>query len=99
MTIDDAELLRRYADEESEAAFAELVRRYINLVYHAALRQLGGDGHRAEDVTQEVFSLLARKARSLRRHQALAGWLHTATRHAARRGLRTERRRARREQE
>lgn len=42
----DTELLRRYVDERSEAAFAELARLHVNLVYFAALRQVGGDAHR-----------------------------------------------------
>ena len=48
----DVELLRAYADEKSEAAFGELVRRQVNLVYSVALRQCGGDAHLAEDVAQ-----------------------------------------------
>ena len=51
---DDAVLLRRYAEEGSEEAFGELVRRHVNLVYSIALRQCGGDVHHAEDVTQRV---------------------------------------------
>ena len=46
---DDASLLRAYADQKSEAAFAELVRRHIDLVYGAALRRTGGDAHAAAD--------------------------------------------------
>ena len=79
----DAELLRRYAKEKSEAAFAELVRLHLNLVYFAALRQVGGDAHRAQDIAQTVFTDLARKAASLTGHATLAGWLHTSTRFAA----------------
>jgi len=41
----DCDLLRRYAETQSEDAFAELVRRYINLVYSAAMRQVNGDSH------------------------------------------------------
>lgn len=96
---DDAELLRRYAEESSEEAFAELVRRHLGLVYHAALRQCGGDAHRAEDVAQSVFASLAWKARRLGRHPALAGWLHTSTRHAAAQAVRGEVRRQDRERE
>jgi RNA polymerase sigma factor (sigma-70 family) len=99
MPTDDAELLRRYAAGGDEAAFAELVRRYLGLVYHAALRQLGGEAHAAEDVAQRVFTLLARKARTLDGHATLAGWLHTTTRFTANEALRTERRRRAREQE
>src|SRR5271169_5586876 len=54
---DDAALLRSYADEGSEAAFAELVRRHVDLVYGAALRRTGGDPHRAADVAQQAISL------------------------------------------
>jgi RNA polymerase sigma factor (sigma-70 family) len=79
----DAELLRRYAEEKSEAAFAELVRLHLNLVYFAALRQVGGDAHRAKDVAQTVFTDLARKAHSLTGRATLTGWLHTSTRFAA----------------
>lgn len=96
---DDAELLRRYARERSEEAFAELVRRHLALVYHAALRQCGGDAHLAEDAAQAVFVDLARKAAALAEHRALAGWLHTAARHAASQAVRTAVRRQAREQE
>jgi RNA polymerase sigma factor (sigma-70 family) len=53
------------------------------LVYFAALRQMSGDGNRAKDVAQIVFSDLARKAPSLTHRATLAGWLHTTTRFAA----------------
>ncbi len=96
---DDAELLRRYAEENSEEAFAEFVRRNLGLVYHAGLRQCGGDVHRAQDVAQTVFTDVARKAGSLARRPALAGWLHTSTRYAAAQAVRGEVRRQRREQE
>lgn len=97
--LTDAELLRRYAEEKSEAAFAELVSRYVDLVYSAAQRLVGGDAHRAGDVAQVVFTTLARKAAALAHHPVLAGWLYTTTRHAAARALRSEMRRRAREQE
>jgi RNA polymerase sigma factor (sigma-70 family) len=97
--LDDQQLLRRYAADGSEAAFAELVASRVNLVYSAALRRVGGDAHLAQDVTQLVFTDLARKAHSLRDGVVLAGWLHRATRFAAAQLLRTERRRQAREQE
>ena len=94
--MNDSELLRRFAAEHADDAFAELVRRRIGLVYSAALRQVGGDAHRAEDIAQEVFIDLARKARSLARHPALIGWLYTSTHFAAAKSNRTEQRRSRR---
>jgi RNA polymerase sigma factor (sigma-70 family) len=89
----DAELLRHYADERSEPAFAEIVQRYVDLVYSAALRQVHGDSHRAKDVAQVVFTTLARKASALVGHPVLAGWLYTATQHAAAKVVRAEWRR------
>ena len=94
---DDAELLRRYATDRSEPAFAELVRRHLGFVYHAALRQCGGDAHRAEDVAQAVFTDLARKAHDLADRPVLAGWLYTSTRFAAAQAVRGEARRQTRE--
>lgn len=94
----DAELLRRYVDENSQAAFTELVERHIKLVYWTAVR-LVGDPHRAKDVTQLVFTSLAQKARPLCHHAVLAGWLHTSTRYAAANLKRSELRRTHHEQE
>ena len=96
---DDAALLRRYAEDRSEAAFAELVRRHLNLVYAVALRQCGGDAHLAQDVAQRVFTDLARKAAALASRPVLSGWLHRATQFAATDVVRAERRRRIREQE
>jgi RNA polymerase sigma factor (sigma-70 family) len=93
----DAELLADYAAHQSERAFAELVQRHLGLVYSAALRQVT-DPHLAEEITQAVFIILARKAGSLakgglRRHVALAGWLCRTAHLAARDALKKERRR------
>ncbi len=93
---DDIEMLRRYAEEGSEEAFRELVRRHIDLVYAAARRTLG-DVHLAQDVAQTVFSDLARKAPVLPRGTVLAGWLYQSARYAAAKVVRSEERRRRRE--
>ncbi len=95
----DAALLRQYAEQRTEEAFAELVRRNIDLVHSAALRQLSGNAASAADVTQAVFTELARHADRLARHPALTGWLYTITHHLATRHIRSETRRQRREQE
>jgi RNA polymerase sigma factor (sigma-70 family) len=97
--IDDAELLRRYVEHHSEPAFSELVQRNAGVVYHGALRRTGGRADLATEVSQYVFTTLARNARSLLDHATLAGWLHTTTRLGAYRLLRAERRRLRRETE
>lgn len=97
--IEDAELLRRYVMARSQAAFAELVRRRVDLVYAVALRQVGGDAHLAEDVTQKVFADLARKAPTLLDRTVLSGWLYRSTQYAASDVVRSERRRRAREQE
>ena len=91
-------LLREYARQNSEAAFAELVCRHINLVYSAALRHVG-IAAQAEEIAQAVFVILARKAASLREDQILDAWLFETTRLTALSFLRGERRRQFREQE
>ena len=92
---DDA-LLAEYAGSRSEAAFAQLVQRYVALVHSATLRQVG-DPHLAEEVTQAVFIILARKAGGLGRKTVLAGWLCRTAHLAARDVLKGERRRQQRE--
>ncbi len=94
----DSQLLARFARSRSEDAFAELVRRHVNLVYSAALRQVGGDTHLAQDVAQTVFTDLARKAPALARRASLTGWLYTSARFAAAKMVRAEHRRHEREE-
>ena len=86
-------------ETHSEDAFADLVSRHLNLVYSAALRQVNGDSHLAQDVSQTVFADLARKAGVLSRRALLSGWLYTSTHFAAAKAVRTENRRRTREQE
>ena len=94
----DSELLATFARTNSEDAFAELVKRHVNLVYSAALRQVNGDDHSAKDVAQTVFADLARKADSLARRHNLTGWLYTSAHFAAAKIIRTESRRRDREE-
>lgn len=94
----DAQLLRTYAESRSDAAFAELVRRYIDLV-HSAARRMVGDAHLAEDVTQATFLALAKNAPQLTERPVLAGWLHRTAQNIAAQTVRTDVRRRAREQE
>jgi len=94
----DSELLRQYVREKSDAAFAALVARHVNMVYSAALRKTGNPAA-AQEITQAVFIILAQKADRLLPHPALSGWLYQTTRLTAANFLRTEIRRTRREQE
>lgn len=94
----DTELLREYQRHKSGAAFATLVERHVKLVYSAALRQVGLVAD-AEEITQLVFIVLARKADALRPDSVLEGWLHETTRLTSLRFLRDKRRRQFREQE
>jgi RNA polymerase sigma factor (sigma-70 family) len=96
---DSHALLFEYAVNGSEAAFKELVDRYLDLVYSTALRQVGGDAHLAQDVAQTVFLHLAKKARKMPKAVMLGGWLHQATCNVAATLRRAERRRQVRERQ
>src|SRR5947207_4417921 len=98
MMMDDMDLVREYARCESEEAFTSLVARHVNLVYSVALRQVR-DAHLAEEVTQVVFILLARKASTLGPGTIIPGWLCRAARYASDNALKIQRRRQQREQE
>jgi RNA polymerase sigma factor (sigma-70 family) len=95
---DDLTLLREFARNNSQTAFAALVERHIHLVYSVALRQVR-DPLLAEEITQAVFIILARKAGSLGDKIVLPAWLCRTARYAASEALRNQRRRQRREQE
>jgi len=98
MTPDDMALLQEYARHNSEEAFATLVSRHINLVYSVSLRQVR-DPHMAEDVTQAVFIILARKKDSLGPKTILSGWLCRTACYVSANALTVQQRRQRREQE
>ena len=80
--MDDAQLLKQYVETGSPVAFQNLVSRHVNFVYGAALRHVH-DRHVAEEVTQAVFIVLARKAATLRHEAVLSSWLLSTCRYAA----------------
>ena len=93
----DRQLLRRFVEHNSQEAFAALTARYLSLVYSVCRRELD-DAETAEDVTQAVFLILARKAPTLRRNVVLSGWLFQTARFAAKNARLQAQRRAAYEQ-
>ncbi len=96
---DSRQLLADYVRNHSEAAFRDLVARYLDLVYSTAVRLVDGDAHRAKDVAQIVFADLAKMARGFAPEVMLGGWLHRHTCFVAANTLRGERRRLLRERQ
>jgi RNA polymerase sigma factor (sigma-70 family) len=96
--MDDARLLLDFTATGSQSAFALIVRRHVDLVYACAQRHVH-DAQLAEDITQAVFLLLARKAHSLRHEAVLAAWLLRATRYASLDAIKLRQRRRKHEME
>jgi RNA polymerase sigma factor (sigma-70 family) len=96
--LDDHQLLAEFARCRSEAAFTELVRRYAGLVYSTAFR-FCNNPHHAEEITQAVFIILARKAETLSPRVVLSGWFYQTARLTAANFVKGEIRRRHREQE
>ena len=82
MSETDWELLQRYAGDHTEDAFAEIVRRPLDLVYSAALRQVRSP-QLAQDVAQSVFTNLAHHVARLRPDTILTAWLYQVARRTA----------------
>src|ERR1041384_2546563 len=97
IAMDDHELLREFVHRRSEDAFSRLVERHLRMVLSTA-RRLLGDDQLAQDVTQNVFTLFAQKARGIKPPQVVGGWLYNTARHVAMHAMRGERRRREREQ-
>src|SRR5687768_4744100 len=87
----DARLLAQAA-RGSREALAAVARRYVAFVYNTAFRQVR-DAHLAEDVTQAVFVILARKVHRIKPGTLLHAWLFSTTRFAAKNALRMQARR------
>jgi RNA polymerase sigma factor (sigma-70 family) len=80
--VSDRELLSRFVTQHDEAAFELLLWRYGAMVLHVC-RGVTHDAHDAEDAFQATFLVLARKARSVRKREALGGWLYRVAYHLA----------------
>src|SRR6266545_4045696 len=98
LELNDSVLLKEYVEHGSEEAFATLVARHVNKVYSIALRHTR-NAHQAEEITQAVFVILAKKSRQLGKRVILSGWLCRTARLSAVTFARSEIRRTRREQE
>src|SRR5262245_29743720 len=94
--VTDRELLRRFAVESDQGAFATLVGRHSGMVLGVCRRALL-NVQDAEDACQAVFLLLAQKARSVRWQPSVASWLYVTARQVAHNARVSARRRARRE--
>jgi RNA polymerase sigma factor (sigma-70 family) len=95
-TKTDAELLEAYASKRDNVAFGELMRRHTAMVYHACYRLLK-DACEAEDASQAVFLVLARKADRLRKDN-LSAWLYRVAHLVAAETVRKRMRRVSREE-
>ncbi len=93
----DFEWLQQFARAGNQSAFRELVRRHIDLVFATALRKVGDAGG-AEEISQNVFSALARKAWQFAPDDSLPAWLHKTALLESKSWQRGELRRRRREQ-
>lgn len=93
----DFEWLQQFARAGSQSAFRDLVRRHIDLVFATALRKVGDAGG-AEEISQNVFGVLAKKAWQFAPDDSLPAWLHKTTLLESQAWQRGEMRRRRREQ-
>jgi RNA polymerase sigma factor (sigma-70 family) len=98
MKMKDLELLRQFSESGSESAFTELLKLHLPLVYGVAIRQTRGDGSLAEEIAQQTFCTLARKAGDISRETILGAWLCRTTFYIAQKAMRGEQRRRVREQ-
>jgi DNA-directed RNA polymerase specialized sigma24 family protein len=96
--MEDWDLIQEFVATGADPPFTVILRRHLDLVYSAAIRHVH-DAHMAEDITQTVFALLARRAARLKPGVILAGWLLQATRYVCLDTLRTGTSRARAEKE
>ncbi len=93
----DFELLKGFVHHGDQTAFAEVVRRHLDLVFATALRKIEDPGA-AREVAQNVFIALARKAWRFAPDDSIPAWLYKTTLLESKAWLRGELRRRRREE-
>ena len=93
----DFELLQRFTRQGEQSAFADVVRRHLDLVFGTALRKVEDSGA-AQEVAQNVFTALARKTWRFAPDDSLPAWLHKAALLESKSWLRGELGRRRREE-
>ena len=74
MQQNDAQLIQRVLQGDQEA-FGALVRKYQKGVHALAWRKIG-DFHIAQEITQDAFLKAYQQLRTLKNHNAFAGWLY-----------------------
>src|SRR5262245_30846112 len=94
--VSDRELIRRFAREGDQAAFAALFDRHAGMVLGVCRRALPDAGD-AEDACQATFLVLARKAKAGSWRRSVANWLYATARKVAANARLAAGRRARRE--
>jgi RNA polymerase sigma factor (sigma-70 family) len=92
----DITILHQYARSQEPAAFVELSRRYAGVVYGTCLR-ITANVHDAEELTQDCFFELARRAATVR--SSVGGWLHSLATNRALNAVRSRNRRREHEQD
>jgi RNA polymerase sigma factor (sigma-70 family) len=80
--LPDHQLLERFAVNQDQAAFTTLLKRHGPMVLGVCQSVLQ-NVHDAEDAFQAAFLVLARKAGSIHRREAVSSWLHRVAYHLA----------------
>ncbi len=93
----DFDLLQAFVRHGEQPAFAEVIRRHLDLVFGTAFRKVQEQGA-AQEVAQNVFAALVPKAWQFAPDDSLAAWLHKSALLESKDWLRAELRRRRREQ-
>src|SRR5438046_2544017 len=80
--LPDRQLLERFAASRDETAFAALLRRHGPMVL-GVCRSVLRERHGGEDAVPAAFLLLAQKAGSIQRREAVSAWLYRVAYHLA----------------